>query len=435
MNKLSIAAILIALLVGAGGGYWYAMRANQEPTEAAASKPLYYRSAMKPSVTSPAPAKDEMGMDYVPVYAEEKTHPSHEAPGTVVIDPTTVQDIGVRTAQAERRIISRTIRTVGRVTYDEELISRLHPKVEGWITKLYVDETGGQVKRNQELLQIYSPQLVATEEEYILALNNLEVLKNSPYPDVRQGAENLISSTLERLVWLDVPAHQIRALEQTRKVEKNLHIHSPFDGIVVNIGSREGGYVTPQTEIYRIASLEKVWVNVDIYEYEMPWVSVGDEAIMTLAGLPGQTFKGRIVFVYPYLESKTRTLKVRLVFDNRRLVLKPDMFANVTIQASRHIDAVVVPEEAVVETGIRDRVFVVRAPGRFEPRTVKVGVRDEGFAQILDGVQNGEQVVTSSEFLIDSESKLREATEMMMEPNREQAPKPTADSATPGDRP
>lgn len=428
MNKLLILFILIALFVGAGSGYWYA----RQQAEATKSKPLYYRDPMNPSATSPVPAKDEMGMDYVPVYAEEAKQETGKVPGTVMIDPVTVQNIGVRTAKAERRMLSRTIRTVGRVTYDEELLSRLHPKVEGWITKLYVDETGEQVRRNQELLQIYSPQLVATEEEYVLALNNLEVLKNSPYPDVRQGAENLLNSTLERLKWLDVPPHQIRALETTRKAEKNLHIHSPFDGIVVNIGAREGAYVTPQTEIYRIASLANVWVYVDIYEYEMPWVTVGDEAIMTLAGLPGQTFKGRIAFVYPYLESKTRTLKVRLVFDNQNLALKPDMFANVTIQASKRIDAVVVPEEAVVGTGIRDRVFVVRAPGRFEPRKVKVGVRAEGFAQILDGVQDGEDVVTSSEFLIDSESRLREAAEMMTEPKRENEPEPAAHSESHG---
>ncbi len=421
MNKSLMLIILVALAAGAGGGYWYAQMRMPEGTPVVERKPLYYRAPMNPANTSPVPAKDEMGMDYTPVYPADGKGEGNELPGTVTIDPVTVQDIGVRTTRVERRTLTRTIRTVGRVTYDEKLISRLHPKIEGWITKLFVYETGEQVKRNQELLQIYSPQLVTTEEEYVLALDGLEILKNSPFEDVRQGAENLVKSTRKRLTWLDVPAHQIRALEKTREVEKNLHIHSPFDGIVVNIGAREGTYITPKTEIYMLASLSKVWVYVDVYEYEMPWVKLGDEAVMTLAGLPGKTFRGRIAFVYPYLESKTRTLKVRLDFDNPHLELKPDMFANVTIQASPRIDALVVPEEAVVGYGIRPRVFVVRAPGKFEPRKVKIGLRAEGFVQILDGVKAGEEVVTSSEFLIDSESRLLEAAAKMMEPHDKDA--------------
>ena len=419
MNKSLMLTILVALAAGAGGGYWYAQMRMPEGAPVVERKPLYYRAPMNPVITSPVPAKDEMGMDYTPVYSKDVKGESNELPGTVTIDPVTVQDIGVRTTRVERRTLARSIRTVGRVTYDEKLISRLHPKIEGWITKLYVYETGEQVKRNQELLQIYSPQLVITEEEYVLALDGLEILENSPFEDVRRGAENLVKSTRKRLTWLDVPAHQIRALEKTREVEKNLHIHSPFDGIVVNIGAREGMYVTPKTEIYMLASLSKVWVYVDVYEYEMPWVKLGDEAAMTLAGLPGKTFKGRIAFVYPYLENKTRTLKVRLDFDNPNLALKPDMFADVTIQASRRVDALVVPEEAVVGYGIRPRVFVVRAPGKFEPRKVKIGLRAEGFVQILDGVKAGEEVVTSSEFLIDSESRLLEAAAKMIEPHEE----------------
>ena len=190
--------------------------------------------------------------------------------------------------------------------------------------------------------------------------------------------------------------------------------------------------MTPQTEIYMIASLARVWVYVDIYEYEMPWVAVGDEAIMTLVALPGQDFRGRITFIYPYLESKTRTLKLRLEFDNPKQALKPDMFANVTIKASRRIDAVVVPEEAVVGSGIRDRVFVVRFAGKFEPRIVKTGLRADGLVQILDGIKPGEEVVTSSEFLIDSESKLQEAASKMKEPLPEHTHSHTRETNVPG---
>ncbi|ADJ28500.1 efflux RND transporter periplasmic adaptor subunit [Nitrosococcus watsonii] len=423
-----VLAFLIALAMGAGGGYWYAT--YWAPKEAAsipetpAKKPLFYRSPMNPEITSPVPAKDAMGMDYVPVYADEEKSGKGPA-GTVKIDPVIVQDIGVRTAAAERRTLTRTIRAVGRVDYDEELLARPHPKTEGWIEKLFVDETGAKVQKDERLLSLYSPQLVATQQEYLLALRNLETLKTSPYPDIRQGAEELVQSTRERLQLLDVPEHQIRELEQTEKIQKNLHIHSPFHGVVLNIGVREGQYVTPQTEIYVLADLCQVWVYVDVYEYELPWVKVGDEAEMRVAAVPGRIFHGTVTYIYPYLEKQTRTVQLRLEFDNSDLLLKPEMFANVTIHASKQVDAVVVPEAAIVRSGAREQVFVVRGPGKFEPREVKVGVSAEGFTEILEGVKPGEKVVTSSQFLIDSESKLREATAKMREPQEEASTAPT----------
>ncbi len=431
MSKQSPIAIVLAsfvtLAIGAGGGYWYAVywAPNTEApvSETAAKKPLFYRSPMNPEITSPVPAKDAMGMDYIPVYADEEE--SREAPaGTVRIDPVTVQDIGVRTAAAERRTLTRTVRAVGRVDYDEELLARPHPKTEGWVEKLFVDETGVEVQKDQWLLSLYSPQLVATQQEYLLALRNREALDISPYPDIRQGADELVHSTRERLQLLDVPEHQIRELEQTEKIKKNLHLHSPFQGVVLKIGVREGQYVTPQTELYILADLSRVWVYVDIYEYELPWVKVGDEAEMRVAAVPGRIFHGTVAYVYPYLESQTRTAQLRLEFDNPDLLLKPEMFANVTIHASKQVDAVVVPEEAIVRSGTRDQVFVVRGPGKFEPREVKVGVSAEGFTEILAGVNPGEKVVTSSQFLIDSESKLREATAKMREPKMGTSPAP-----------
>jgi len=326
-----------------------------------------------------------------------------------------VQNIGVRSAIAKKQILSRTIRTVGRVDYNEEMMMRLHPKIEGWIEKLFISKTGEQVKKDTILLNIYSPQLVISQQEYLLALNSLQELKDSPYEDIRRGAEEMVRISRERLEFLDVPEHQIRELEESRKIKKHLHIHSPFKGIVLKIGAREGQYVTPKTELYMLANLSKVWVYADIYEDELPWVQVGDEVDIQLTGIPGRTFTGRLTYIYPYVEAKTRTVKVRLEFDNKEQLLKPDMYANVTIHAQSKTDAVVIPSEAIVRSGIREQVFVVRGPGKFEPRGVKLGVTSAGLVQILAGVMPGEEVVTSSQFLIDSESKLREATAKMLD--------------------
>lgn len=463
MNRLMVPALLVALAAGAGGGYWLASKQGA-PTQGASAtaqtrEPAFYRHPMNPEITSPVPAKDDMGMDYVPVYAEEEVNqpaqrhilfyrnpmnPEVTSPvpakdsmgmdyvpvyadegnddsepgGTVKIDPVTVQNIGVKTATAVQRTLAHTIQAVARVEYDEESIRRLHPKTEGWIEHLEVDKTAEWVEKDAVLLSIYSPTLVTSQQEYLLALKNratLGRLKGSPYADILEGARDLVASSRERLQMLDVPAHQIRELERDRVVKKSLHIHSPFDGIVLEVGAREGQYVTPKTELYRIADIRKVWVHAELYENELPWVQVGDEAEMRLTGVPGEVFKGRVTYIYPYAESKTRTVKVRLEFENPELLLKPDMFADVRINASRQLDAVVVPAEAIVRSGPREQVFVVRAPGKFEPREVRLGVITDGLVQVLEGVAPGEEIVTSALFLIDSESKLREATSKMLE--------------------
>jgi len=351
-------------------------------------------------------------MDYVPVYADNE---KSKVAGTVRIDPVVVQNIGVRTARAKRTAISRTIRALGRVDFNEERMARLHPKVEGWIEEIRVDKTGQNIEKDDVLLSIYSPKLVSTQQEYLLALNNLSTLKKSPFEEIRQGAENLVKSSRERLQLLDVAEHQIRELEKTRKIKKSLHIHSPVAGTVIRIGSRQGQYVTPKTELYMVVDLSQVWVYADVYEYELPWVKVGDGVEMTLASVPGQTFKGSLSYIYPYAESKTRTTKVRLVFDNVERLLRPDMFAEVSIQSDTLKNAVVIPSEAVIRSGDRTQVFIVRGPGKFEPRTVKLGFESNGRVAVLDGVDAGEEVVTSAQFLVDSESKLREATAKMME--------------------
>ncbi len=409
------AGIVIALIVGVGGGYWAASSRMQHASTVstgAERKPLFYRNPMNPEITSPVPAKDQMGMDYIPVFADEDRQ---ARAGTVTIDPVTVQNIGVRTVTVERRTLAREIHTVGRVDYDEQRIARLHPKTQGWIEELRIGTTGSSIKRDEILLSIYSPQLVSSQQEYLLALKNYETLSNSPFEDVRRGASDLVDSSLDRLRLFDVPEHQIETLTETRQVMKLLHIHSPTEGIVINVGAREGQFVTPQSELYMIADLAFVWVFVDIFEEELPWVRVGDEADMRVMAVPGTLFRGRLTYIYPYAESRTRTIKARLEFDNAELLLKPDMFADVTIHASPREDVVVVPSEAVLRSGLKEQVFLVRAPGKFEPREVEVGLSGSGMTEIRHGLEPGDRVVVSAQFLIDSESKLREAAAKMRE--------------------
>ncbi len=415
MNKSIIFTAIAMLALGLVAGYWFAGESGDAPPSASGNvrKPLFYRNPMNPSVTSPVPAKDSMGMDYVAVYADDSS--DEDSAGTVKVDPVVAQNIGVRTAVARRSSIARSIRAVARVDFNEETMTRLHSKVEGWIEELRVNKTGEYVDRDDILLSIYSPKLVSTQQEYLLALNNLQALKSSPFDDIRRGAEELVESSRERLEMFDVPEHQIRDLERTRKIQKNLHIHTPVPGTVIRIGAREGQYVTPKTELYMVVDLSTVWVYADIYEYELPWVRVGDEVEMSLAGIPGRTFTGELDYIYPYAEARTRSIKVRLAFDNPELLLKPEMFAEVVIKSDKLVDTVVIPSEAVIRSGQSERVFVVRAPGKFEPVIVKLGIQSAGQVAVLEGIEEGDEVVVSAQFLVDSESSLREATAKMME--------------------
>lgn len=433
MNRATVIAGALALILTAAVGYWLgqssSMKDSSDSGGSTERKPLYYKNAMNPTVTSPTPAKDAMGMDFIPVFADDES--SGELAGTVRIDAVVQQNIGLRTAKAERGSLSRRIRAVGRIAFDERRITRLHPKVDGWIENLIVNTTGEQVEKGAVLLSLYSPRLVSTQEEYVLALKYLETLKESPVEDIRRGALDLVESSRRRLNLFDVPEHQIRELEATLTPQKSLHIHSPATGIVTRIGARDGQHVSPATELFAIADLSRVWAYADIYEYELPWVKLGDEADMTLAGLPGQTFRGRVVYIYPYAESETRTIKVRIEFDNAELALKPDMYAQIEVLASRQAVATVIPSEAVVRSGSDDRVFVVRAPGKFEPRKVELGIQSDGRVIVLAGVEPGEEIVTSAQFLIDSESSLREAASKMRSVEMEKPDRANAPANTP----
>jgi len=431
MKSKNIVLISIALMLGLAGGYFLKpdVMGDKSVTKSIAdgpcadgSQPLMWRNPMNPEVTSSTPAKDTMGMDYIPVCAESAARGGTAPAGTVRIDPATTQNIGVRLTTAVQKTLSRHITTVGRVTFDETRLVTLHPKVDGWVDKLFVDKTGESVKNDTMLLAFYSPELVATQEEYLLALSNWEQLKSSPYSDIREGAKRLLDSSLDRLRFFDVAEHQIIELQRTHKVRKNMHIHAPAAGVVTRIGVREGARVTPASELYQIADLSRVWVLADLYEYEISWVNVGDEATLRIGSMPGHDFTGRITYIYPYLDAKTRTNKVRIEFDNADGLLKPDMFGDVEIAASALKSGVFVPREAVLASGKQAHLFVQSQAGQFEPRTVRTGITADGLVEIIEGVQAGETVVSSAQFLIDSESSIREAAAKMVQPNSEASP-------------
>ena len=405
-NKKLVAVLLVTALVTVTIGYWFcgsAVDTSMAMPETGGEKaPLFYRNPMNPAITSPVPAKDEMGMDYIPVYADGDA--SSSVVGTVLIDPVTTQSIGVRTTKAVQKSLAKTVYTLGRIDYDETSITRLHPKTEGWIEQMRVETTGQSLKHDDILLSIYSPQLVSAQEEYLLALNGTSG---------SSATGRLAQTALRRLELLDVSSHQIEELKQKREVKKYLHIHSPASGTVINVGVREGQYVTPKTELYFVADLSKVWVFVDVFEDELAWVKEGDDAVMSVRGIPGKTFSGQLTYIYPYADRKTRTVKARLEFENPDLQLKPDMYADIEISAARRKSATAVPTEAIVRSGTREKVFVQVGEGKFEPREVVLGVSSKGWIEVLEGVKAGEPVVTSAQFLIDSESKLREAVAKM----------------------
>ena len=326
----------------------------------------------------------------------------------VMITPERQQLIGIRTARVERRSLDRTIRTVGVVGYNERRVAHIHTKVTGWIESLQVDSTGELVAQGQQLLEIYSPQLLSTQEEYLLALRGRASLGDSAFPEVARSAHSLLEATRRRLQLWDVSDEQIMALEESGVPAKTLPIHSPIRGFVIHKGAYEGQHVGPDTELYTIADLEDVWITADIYEYELPFVAVGQVARVTLPYFPGESFAGRVDYIYPYMSGETRTAKARLVFANPGWKLKPDMYANVEMTA-RLGEGLVIPEDAVIDTGTRKVAFRKLPGGHFQPVAIETGFKVGDQIQVLAGLTEGEEIVTGAAFLVDSESKLRSA--------------------------
>jgi multidrug efflux pump subunit AcrA (membrane-fusion protein) len=353
--------------------------------------------------------------------------------GAIVIDSATMQNMGVRTTPVERRDLARSVRAVGRVAYDERRVSHVHTKVQGWVEKLFVDFVGQEVKRGQPLLEIYSPELVATQEELLLAARYRDATQESPFDDVRGGGETLFAATKRRLALWDVPERDIERLLQTGIVKRTLTLYAPEAGVVTRLGVRSGMEVQPNTNLYAIADLSKVWVLADVYEYELPWLQLGQEAAVELSYLPGEPIRGTLTYIAPFLDPETRTIEVRLELDNEDGRLKPEMFGNAVIAGVPHPDVLAIPSNAVIRSGKRTIAIVAKGDGRFEPRELDLGLDTaDGWLEVLSGLDEGEPVVVSSQFLIDSESNLQEAVKALLaaesETNAEPPMKPSARS-------
>jgi len=375
---------------------------------ATGEKAIRYHCPMHPSYVSDQPGECPIcGMDRVP-FEEEQVNVPLPGQAEVKISPERQQLIGVRTGPVERRPLDQTIRTVGKVDYDERKVAHVHTRIDGWIKQIFANYTGQLVKKNQPLFTLYSPELVATQEEYLLALRARQRLGDSPFADVAAGSAGLLEAARRRLQLWEVSEGQIAELERSGKPLLEVSILSHSDGFVVEKQALEGMRVEAGEDLYTLADLADVWVLADLYEYELPLVQVGQRAGVTLSYYPGEEFRGEVVYIYPYLESQTRTAKMRVELSNPGWKLKPGMFANVEIQTQRG-EGLVVPGSAVLDSGEHRIVFVAKGEGRFEPRQVRLGGRaGEGY-EVLAGLEEGEEVLTSANFLIDSESQLKAA--------------------------
>ena len=394
MNN-NIKPIVIGMVIG--GFLTFGVYSFMAPTNSgeassvvtAEKKPLYWVAPMDANYKRDKPGKSPMGMDLVPVYDDGGKGPD-EGPGTIRISPDVVNNLGVRTAIVSYKSLHTEINTVGYVTYDEDKLVHIHPRVQGWIEKLYVKAIGDPVKKGQPLYEIYSPELVNAQEELLLALDR----KNS----------RLISAAENRLSALQLPKSSIVKLKKTKKVQQTITFYSPQNGVVENLKIREGFFVKPGSTLMSIGDLSEVWVEAEVFERQAGQVKTGTPVTMTLDYLPGKTWQGKVDYIYPTLDAKTRTVKVRLRFKNEEGEFKPNMFAQIAIHTTGDEQALLIPKEALIRTGNQDRVVLALGEGSFKSVAVSVGRYDSESVEILEGVRDGEKFVSSAQFLLDSKS-------------------------------
>jgi RND family efflux transporter MFP subunit len=387
-------------LLALAGGIWLGRGPfARAPQSATAPAKQLYTCGMHPQVIQDHPGDCPIcGMALTPVRGQANT-----ATPQITIDPVTAQNMGLRTALATLGPLQRTLRTVATVAYDETSLADVTTKFRGWIEKLHVNATGQQVHRGDTLFEIYSPELYSAQTEYILASR-----------DTTGALAGMKASAATKLKYFDISDDQIAELQLTQQPRKTLRITAPRDGIVVERNAVEGQMVEAGMNLYRIADLGLVWVQAEIFEQDTPLLRIGQEALVTLAYLPDRKFRGRVTFIYPTVDEKTRTVRIRMEFHNPGYYLKPGMFATVEIHAELAAQALLVPDTAILRSGERNTVFVALAGGKFEPRLVTLGPRgaDQHY-QILSGLAEGERIVTSGQFLLDSESQLRDAIAKM----------------------
>jgi len=365
---------------------------------------LFYRSPMNPSFVSQNPGKDAMGMDLVAVHEGD---PGADL-NSLQIDGATIQRLGVRTQALTKQRLTRVIRAVGRIEFDESRVTTVNMKFDGWIERLYVTETGQYVRAGQPLFAIYSPELVAGQEEYLQIFRGTA---GGPH------SAHLIQAARQRLALFDVPNSFISRIERTGRAQRRISIPAPRSGYVIQKSAYEGTFVRMGANLFTLGEMDALWVMAEVYEFDAPWVAAGQEATIELTYLPGQMQTARVDYVYPTLNERTRTLQVRLVLPNPQVTLRPGMFATVRIHSEPVGETLVVPSEAVIHSGERNVVFVSLGNGRFEPRDASLGVSGQQGYQVLSGLEEGEEVVISGQFLLDSESRLRQVALDMLGSN------------------
>ena len=338
-------------------------------------------------------------MELIPYYAGE-----NDGGSTVTISPSVVQNLGVRTAKAERTRLWRGINTVGYVNYDESKVSHIHLRTAGWVENLMVKSAGERVKKGDRLFDLYAPELVNVQEEYVAALSS--------------GNKGLIRASKKRLSALGISDSQVNQLRKNKRVKQRISIYASQDGIVSDLPVREGMYIQPAMKVMTLGDLSSVWLLAEVFERQSQWVEVGQSADVTLSYLPGKTWEGKVEYIYPDLDPKMRTLKVRLRFDNPDEKLKPNMYAKVKIYGGAKENTIVIPLEGLIRTGREERVIISLGDGKFEARNVKSGIESGDYVEILEGVKEGDKIVTSGQFLIDSEASMRASFTRMSEPEK-----------------
>jgi len=367
---------------------------QEKPKE---KKILYWVAPMDPNFRMDGPGKSPMGMDLIPFYGEEAGDEN-----AVTISPAIVQNLGVRTEKAELGKLWKRVDTVGYVDFDENMISHVHLRTEGWIDKLVVKSEGERVKKGDLLFELYSPTLVNAQDEYLQAL--------------RSNNKRLISASYDRLRALGIDKGQIRKIKKTRKSEQLIKVRASQDGIVSKLNVREGMFVKPRMEVMTLADLSSIWIQVEVFERQAEWVQQNKPAEITVPYLPGRTWEGNVEYVYPSLDPRTRTLRARLRFENSDESLKPNMFTNVTIYGGASGEVISIPREALIRTGEGERVILSLGDGKFAPRDVVSGIESGDRIEIVKGLNGNEEVVTSSQFLLDSEASIKASLNRMSEP-------------------
>jgi Cu(I)/Ag(I) efflux system membrane fusion protein/cobalt-zinc-cadmium efflux system membrane fusion protein len=398
-------------------------RTDGRPTE---RRIKYWRAPMDPTYIRDKPGKSPMGMDLLPVYEDEEEGP---APGTVRIDPGFVQNIGVQSEPVRRTDIPFTVRTVGTLAYDDGRAVWVNTKFDGWIERVYVNYVGEAVRKGQKLFEIYSPQLVTTQNEYLQAVDYAKRMGDSDYPEAAKRARSLVESSRQRLTYWDISDAQIDELQRSRTIRRTLTAVSPADGLVVEKMSQalEGMSVKAGMNLYKIVDLSKIWAEAEIYEHQVPWLKVGQRAVVDVPTDPGRRIVGRVRYIYPFFSEKTRTMKVSIELPNPGNRLRADMYVNITFDVPSAQNVLVVPEEAVIHSGTRKVLVLDRGNGTFQVREVKLGVNGSGLWEVKDGVEEGDRVVVSAQFLIDSESSLKEAIRKLTTADSGDSPSDTLD--------